>query len=271
MGLVGHVAKKYLGINPSDHEDLYSQLRYRLCRVIQTYDPAKGCTLGAFAVRSMEGEAKRFFRDERWLIRPPRDLRSNWSARVAAHEAGDPWAFDGESLEKLGSCNAPTPLHQLFSDADGNQDMVGDRVPDPSVDVEATVLATFTGRCRVRQLFSWLTPPERFGLLLLMRGQKKYRFQRRYRLNATQSAAAWVELLAKVRSAWTALAEGRPLPENPGSAVLLAREAVRAAARARAAEKAQAQALRAERRARRVVARGRVQEPETPVQEQEPV
>ena len=58
-----------------DVEDLEQVARTALVSVSSRYDPAVGSGFLAFAVPSIAGELKRYFRDHTWSVRPPRRLQ----------------------------------------------------------------------------------------------------------------------------------------------------------------------------------------------------
>jgi RNA polymerase sigma-B factor len=56
-------------------EDLKQVAAIGLLKALDRYDPAVGAAFSTFAVPTMQGEIRRYFRDFSWTVRPPRDLQ----------------------------------------------------------------------------------------------------------------------------------------------------------------------------------------------------
>jgi len=128
MGVARAVAARYRdrGIRGDDLE----QVAYlALVRVARTYDHASGHDFLSYAVPSIRGEVRRHFRDQGWMVRPPRrvqemqtrmtmtesalgsELGHPPSASELATELGEPLADVQEALAANG-CFSPTSLDQ---------------------------------------------------------------------------------------------------------------------------------------------------------------
>jgi RNA polymerase sigma-B factor len=56
-------------------DDLVQVGALGLVKAIERFDPARGIAISSFAVPTILGEIKRYFRDRTWAVRPPRDLQ----------------------------------------------------------------------------------------------------------------------------------------------------------------------------------------------------
>jgi RNA polymerase sigma-B factor len=56
-------------------EDLQQIAAIGLLKALDRYDPAYGAAFSTFAVPTMQGEIRRYFRDFTWAVRPPRELQ----------------------------------------------------------------------------------------------------------------------------------------------------------------------------------------------------
>jgi len=56
-------------------EDLVQVAALGLMKAIDRYEPSRGSAFTSYAVPTMVGEVQRYFRDQTWSVRPPRDLQ----------------------------------------------------------------------------------------------------------------------------------------------------------------------------------------------------
>lgn len=85
LGLADMVAHRYSGRGIED-DDLVQVARMALVKAVQGYRPGRGHSFAAYAVPTMSGEVKRYFRDKGWAVRPPRRLQERRVQLIAAEE-----------------------------------------------------------------------------------------------------------------------------------------------------------------------------------------
>jgi RNA polymerase sigma-B factor len=84
LKLAFHLAHRYAA--GRDREDLEQVASLALIKAVDRYDPSRGVAFTSFAVPTIIGEIKRYFRDLGWTVRVPRHVQE-LAARVdAAHE-----------------------------------------------------------------------------------------------------------------------------------------------------------------------------------------
>jgi RNA polymerase sigma-B factor len=74
LPLADHVARHF-GRRGESLDDLTQVARMGLMNAINRFDPAKGPSFIGFAIPTMMGEVRRYFRDHSWGMRVPRRLR----------------------------------------------------------------------------------------------------------------------------------------------------------------------------------------------------
>ena len=57
-------------------DDLIQVASIGLIKAVDRWDPDRGFAFSTYAVPTILGELRRYFRDFTWMVRPPRDLRS---------------------------------------------------------------------------------------------------------------------------------------------------------------------------------------------------
>jgi len=73
-GLVRHVVKDYTSSGES-YEDLYGVGMLGLINAVDRFDPERGTRFATFAVPTIRGEIRRYFRDKTWGVRVPRRIQ----------------------------------------------------------------------------------------------------------------------------------------------------------------------------------------------------
>lgn len=88
LDLCTRMAARYDG-RGIEHDDLVQVARLALVKAIRRYEPGHAPSFAAYAVPTISGELKRWFRDRGWVVRPPRrlqELRANVNTTRAALE-----------------------------------------------------------------------------------------------------------------------------------------------------------------------------------------
>jgi RNA polymerase sigma-B factor len=73
LPLARHLARRYKGRGEID--DLNQVAAFALLKAIDRFDPDRGLAFTSFAVPTILGELKRYFRDHGWVVRVPRDVQ----------------------------------------------------------------------------------------------------------------------------------------------------------------------------------------------------
>ncbi len=73
-GLVRHVARRYMNSGES-YEDIVSVGHLGLVNAVDRFDPTRGTKFATFAVPTIKGEIRRYFRDRTWGLRVPRRVQ----------------------------------------------------------------------------------------------------------------------------------------------------------------------------------------------------
>jgi RNA polymerase sigma-B factor len=159
MPLADMIARRYRHTS-EPLEDLLQVARLGLIKAVDRWDPDRATAFTTFAVPTIAGELRRYFRDRTWTIRPPRNVQELYLdvRRVRdslMHELGrEPTAGDvaaelGRTVEDVldameaGDAHSPTSLDShVAHDDDGRGQTWLDRVPDARDDIGRSEKAT---------------------------------------------------------------------------------------------------------------------------------
>lgn len=83
LRLAESIARRYSG-RGLEREDLVQVASLGLVNAAQRFDPSMGKDFVSFAVPTITGEVKRYFRDHGWTVRPPRRIQELHAAISAA-------------------------------------------------------------------------------------------------------------------------------------------------------------------------------------------
>jgi RNA polymerase sigma-B factor len=144
MPVARDVARRYEGRGIAA-DDLEQVAYVGLVKAVQHYDGAKATEFLSYAVPTIRGEVRRWFRDGGWMVRPPRSVQE-LQARVTrarddlAHELGRPPTVEeiAEHLEvdtqaaraamAANGCFTPSSLDAPSVGRDGDGDELADRL-----------------------------------------------------------------------------------------------------------------------------------------------
>ncbi|WP_205741039.1 SigB/SigF/SigG family RNA polymerase sigma factor [Haloactinopolyspora alba] len=99
LSLAESIARRYSG-RGVDRDDLVQVAYLGLVNAAHRYDPGRGRDFASFAVPTITGEVKRYFRDHGWTVRPPRRVQelhaalAAASAEIAQRQGSSPSAAD---------------------------------------------------------------------------------------------------------------------------------------------------------------------------------
>ncbi len=93
-------ARRYEG-RGVEIDDLRQVASLGLVKAVRAYDPAKATEFLSFAVPSIRGELRRWFRDRGWMVRPPRPVQELQAGINAAHDV---------LVQQLGRAARPSEL-----------------------------------------------------------------------------------------------------------------------------------------------------------------
>ncbi|MBW0019919.1 MAG: SigB/SigF/SigG family RNA polymerase sigma factor [Mycobacterium sp.] len=178
LPLADHVAKHF-GRRGENLDDLVQVARLGLMNAINRFDCAKGPSFVGFAIPTMMGEVRRYFRDHSWAMRVPRRLRElhvqisrttmDLTQQLGrAPTAGELAQFLGVPHEEIVECLVAGENYRLDSldapvgdSGSGRDRMIADTVGDidPQID-------HITNREAVRDLVAALPARERQVLFM---------------------------------------------------------------------------------------------------------
>ena len=76
MPLARNLARRY-SQDPRAYEDLVQVAAIGLINAVERFDSTRGVSFSSYAVPTIAGEIKRYFRDRSWAVRPPRRVQEH--------------------------------------------------------------------------------------------------------------------------------------------------------------------------------------------------
>ena len=168
LPLCDALATRYLG-RGVDFDDLVQVARTALWIAIQRFRPAEGRSLASYAVPTITGELKRYFRDHCWVVRPPRQIQDLGSLtsrttegleqasgrKVTVQEIGDALGVDQKQVAEC--IIARAGYRPLSLDATtGDSASVGSFLSD-----DEDLAGELTDRLALRRALDELSPRDR--------------------------------------------------------------------------------------------------------------
>jgi RNA polymerase sigma-B factor len=212
-GLVRHVVKDYADAGES-YEDLYSVGLLGLLNAVDRFDPDRGTRFATFAVPTIRGEVRRYFRDKTWRMRVPRSVQelslraralveryTQTHGRAPTYEqlARQLGVTEEEVIEALevSSQYEPTSIDQPAADAEEEDVLAaGERAGAPDPEIEA-----LAERDRIWRALQHLPPRERVIIALrYFAGLSQQEVGRRLGISQMHVSRLQHRALARLRS-----------------------------------------------------------------------
>ena len=100
MTVASDVARRYRGRGVAA-DDLDQVAQLGLVKAVKGFDPGRSTDFLSFAVPTVRGELRRYFRDNGWAVRPPRSIQE-LQARITG--------IEGELAQELGRSPRPSEI-----------------------------------------------------------------------------------------------------------------------------------------------------------------
>jgi RNA polymerase sigma-B factor len=77
LPLANSIARRFDRGGKVPLEDLQQIAALGLVKALERYEPERGAAFSSYAVPTIQGEIRRYFRDYTWTVRPPRDVQEH--------------------------------------------------------------------------------------------------------------------------------------------------------------------------------------------------
>jgi RNA polymerase sigma-B factor len=181
LPLAQYLARRYPAGGEDD--DLMQVASLGLLKAIDRYDPSRGIAFSSFAVPTILGELKRYFRDHGWSVRPPRDVQelsgqlASAADTLTAQLRRDPTPHElayecAVSVEQVLEAHAAVTAHHPVA-LDRPRNEAFDAEPAGGLGKEDPALAGVENALAFESLLAAL--PERERLILHLRFHEEWR------------------------------------------------------------------------------------------------
>lgn len=153
LPLADHIARRFGGRGEA-LDDLTQVARVGLVNAVDRFDPVRGAAFLPFAIPTVMGEVRRYFRDATWSVRVPRRTKESYLEIAKVSEA---------LLQRLGRSPRPT---EIAAEMDLDLDQVVDGLVARSAYHAASIDAEITTDSATMRLHETMgAPDESFDLV----------------------------------------------------------------------------------------------------------
>lgn len=211
LPLARNIARRFSS-RGEEMDDLYQVACVGLINAVDRFDPAQGSSFAAYAVPTIMGEVRRYFRDHAWAARVPRRLKDltldvgkateALSQRLGrsptAHELATELGTDPDSVMEAIAAAGAYQTHSLDSPVgrDGESATLADTLATDDVDLEQTEL-----HLALQPLIDQLEPREkRIVVMRFFEERTQTEIAREIGVSQVQISRLLSKILARIRT-----------------------------------------------------------------------